>query len=620
MLAASTVVPAWLAAAHVGNVAGAAHDEGTVRVLGLGWTGLWRAADVLVAAPFLVLPLGTLAARAAAASAVVCGVAGALLYVLARRLLASCGGGAGRLSPAIAAVASLTATLSAAWQLESTSLAGSGLGALLCLAPLALASRREGAASAPYGSPTLPLAAFVMALAVSYEPVVGLAALASIGTFLLAGGKPEGHGRGAVRSGLVTVAAAAVAGLFPLALSLAVRRSTLSILAAPLAASGGEGAAGGGLGPFLHVELGWFGGALAAVGLGIAFVARGQAAGDARRARGLAAALLVLAAVGLGAAWAGAALGPARYCAPVLAALGALWVLAGVTMEAAARAVAKAPIPLASASATMIIVIELTFPVLSADDALQRLDARGPSPSALWDEVAFGQLPARAVVLVREPRMLTRILSSRATGELRGDLSVIPLGDIVGPLASRELTLEPKMAPLWRDLLLEASPDEWALSSLSTARPLALPFEPQWERPLARHFVPAGLFAIFEPEPRGASDRLRAMDAFAPDLARLVKALRLAPYPPRDAPKTPLTRLAPAAPSPDAILTRFTAALLLDRAITFASTGERELATRALDDARPFAPDPVATAELARRLAQQAHGPVDVKGLAKSAN
>ena len=71
MLGASALLPAVVAALHVGNVADAAHDEGIVRTLGLGWTGVWRGADALVAALFLVLPLGTRAARVA--FAVFCG-------------------------------------------------------------------------------------------------------------------------------------------------------------------------------------------------------------------------------------------------------------------------------------------------------------------------------------------------------------------------------------------------------------------------------------------------------------------------------------------------------------------------------------------------------------------
>jgi hypothetical protein len=600
MLGASALLPAVVAALHVGNVADAAHDEGIVRTLGLGWTGVWRGADALVAALFLVLPLGTRAARVAFASAVVCGVAGAVLYQLARRLLAACSaepGGPDRLGTVIAGVASMTATLSAPWLLESTSVAGSSLGALLALAPLLVAVEMQSRRQVTL----LPLLACSLGLAVGYEPLVGLAAVASVGALWLM--------LGSARSKLTvgpSVVAAALLGLAPMALSLAGKRSTLAIMAAPLARSAGEGAPSAGLTAFLHVEVGWFGLALAAAGIALALLRK--------QARAAAAALVVLAVMGLGSTTLGAPFGPARFGAPVLAAMGALWVLAAVAMHAIVRAVATARVPLATASASMIVLIEVTFPVLAADDSLQRLDARGPSPAAVWGEVAFGALPARSVVLVRQPRMLTRLLAARATGELRGDLTLIPLGDITGPLASRELHLEPRLAPLWRDLLLSEAPDEWALSSLAAARPLVLPIEPRWDRALARHFVPVGLLAIFEPEPRGASDRTRALDAFAADRERLGRALKV------EATPVPTARLRPAPPPPrdagDPELVPMTATLLLDRALTFASTGERDLASRALEEALPFRPAPRTVSELARRLASATRGPLDVTDLA----
>jgi hypothetical protein len=59
-----------------------------------------------------------------------------------------------------------------------------------------------------------------------------------------------------------------------------------------------------------------------------------------------------------------------------------------------------------------------------------------------------------------------------------------------------------------------------------------------------------------------------------------------------------------------------TATLLLDRALTFASTGERDLASRALEEALPFRPAPRTVSELARRLASATRGPLDVTDLA----
>jgi hypothetical protein len=92
MLAVSVLLPACFAAAHAPNVADAAHDEGTVRALGLAWTGAWRALDAPFSGLFVWLPLGTRALRASLASAAACGASGGVLFLLGQALLAACAG------------------------------------------------------------------------------------------------------------------------------------------------------------------------------------------------------------------------------------------------------------------------------------------------------------------------------------------------------------------------------------------------------------------------------------------------------------------------------------------------------------------------------------------------
>jgi hypothetical protein len=143
-------------------------------------------------------------------------------------------------------------------------------------------------------------------------------------------------------------------------------------------------------------------------------------------------------------------------------------------------------------------------------------------------------------------------------------------------------------------MALVSAPDEHSLSSLAATRPVVMPFEPRWDRTLARHLVPVGLFARFASEPRGTSDRKKALEAFAPSREALARAITS----PRD---------------PELLAT--TATLLRARALGLAASGDRELTARALDDLRPFSPaDPIA-AELVKRLLA-ARGIIDVKDLA----
>ena len=524
MWAVSALVPLAFAALHAGNVPDAAHDEGTVRVVGLGWTGGFRALDALVAAPLQMLPIGTRSARAVLASALATAVAGAVLYRLARNLSRARPVGRERAFPlVVAAVASLTATLSFAWQAEATCVAGSTIGALLAIAPVALA------VEAQEGSVHTAAVVFALGLALAYEPLVGATAVAGV--------LPEWIGARARKAGPAprgVLLIAALLGVATVALAIAERHSALSTLAPAFASPVGEGDAGVGLVAFLHAQVGWVGLAAAALGAGLSLWE------GSSRAR--AASILSVAAVGLASTRAGAPFGGARTGAPVLAAIGGIRILASVAMDRAVRAVAEARLPLASASASMIVLLELTFPALSADDASQRLDAHGPPAGAVWSEVALGPLPPRPIVLVRAPRLLTRLLAARSSGELRPDVAVIPLGNIVGPLAARELTLEPKLVPLWRDLLLTLAPDEWALSSLAGTRALALPFDPRWERSMVRHLVPVGLFGAFEPEPRGMSDCARALDGFVADRDRLTSAMGLPGVAPEISARKPTRR------------------------------------------------------------------------------
>ncbi|WP_394824198.1 hypothetical protein [Pendulispora albinea] len=96
MLAVAVAVPALAAVFHVENLTDVAHDGGVVRTVGLGWDGPSRALDAVVAAVFLVLPVGTQTFRAGVASAVVCGVAGGVVYAVIRGLLVAVGVGSGR--------------------------------------------------------------------------------------------------------------------------------------------------------------------------------------------------------------------------------------------------------------------------------------------------------------------------------------------------------------------------------------------------------------------------------------------------------------------------------------------------------------------------------------------
>jgi hypothetical protein len=562
----AAIVPACLVAAHLGNVADAAHDAGVARAMGLD-AQPWRALDAVVASVFAALPLGTRAARAGLGEAVVVAAAGAALYVLARRLASGCAD-APRLGALTAAIATLAALCAPAWQLEGAAVAGSATGALLVLLPLAVLSRAQ-----EIGAPRRwRTAALALGLALGYEPLVGACALAGCLALAVVGGSARRAAAHAWRTDARVLAACLLAGLAPFLVAAARTRAAGLPLWASLADrwAGERGASHAGPpGVFLRAELGVVLGALAVGGAVLAALVP--------RARALGAALLAVVVVGFASGWAGAPLGPTRFGAPVLAATGAACAFAGVAMQAIVRAIADAKLPLARASAAMVLVLELAIPVDSADEALLRTLPRASGAAALWDDLAWGELPARTVVLVTDARLGRRAAAAQATGALRGDLAVIP-ARTRGAAASRVLSRDAALVPLWRDLELAGSPSEASLSSLASVRPLAMAFEPRWGRALGRHLVPVALLDRFEPEPRGASDRKRALDVFAPKRERLARAAKQDPE-----------------------LAEASAYLLRARALDVASSGDRDLVGRAVDDLHAFAPDdPVGTAIVAR--------------------
>ncbi|MBX3262648.1 MAG: hypothetical protein KF782_23410 [Labilithrix sp.] len=610
--ALSAGLVAALAAAGATSSGTAAHDPELVRTVGAGFTGAFRALDLVVAAPALLLPLGTRALRGGLASALVAGVSAALAFDLARdlvkavpealdrvvvRLFGARPRGASaeaspRLLSAVAAAAALTALLAPAWQSEAAAPGGAVTGAMLVLFALRIGAAEpapsRGASTGGASAPWIPQALLVAGLAASYEPLVFLATLAALGPRAAValwearkGERPRWD-----RAVAVQGAAAFALGLAPLALGVALSRRPPEIgLAAPTFTLV-EG--GGALGPasFALAEIGAL---LEAVCAGGALLAL-----SAARARRTALPLVLVVGVGALALRLGAASGPSRFAPAVLAAVLAAHLLGAALLGAVVLAIARARVPFAEASAALVVVLELVLPVRSIDETATRRDARAPHASAIWNDVAWGAAPPAAVVLVADRGTMRRIASARAAGQMRGDLLIVPAYDVQGREGRRALLAEPKLAPLYRDMALGIRPEELSLAQLGAERAVLASFDPRWDRALSRHLVPLGLTARFEPEPRGASERKKALDAFLPSKERLVRV---------------------AVARKDAELAAATATLLRARAIGMAATGERELLSRALDDLRAFAPDDAVGAALVRRIVTT-RGPIDVRDLA----
>ena len=517
MLALSALAPACLAASRMPNVADASHDLGTARVLGLE-PQPWRLLDLAVGAVFSAVPVGTLAARSAMGGALTLAAAGVCLYVVARQLLSACA--ASRFGPPVAAIVALAAVLAPAWQLEGVAVGGSVTGGLLAVLPLALLVgilpvEREAGEPDPLRRWRWRAAAFALGLAFAQDPLAGVCAACSCAplvTGMRARARPQIPWRVLFWWMVAGVAPPQLLGLARLGatgtpfgvayLRLWARDAGLPAIRPVLDS----------IGP----EIGWV-----ATFLGLLGLALGLRIG---RSRELAFALVGLALVGAMSTLVGAPTGPERFGPAWLATIGAVSVLAGPCIQAILRVVASGGGHAARATAAMLLLVAVVFAVESAAQTLERSRSRSRQAVAAWDDETWGSLPARSVLLVDDGMLCERAVGARAVGSIRGDVSIVLVGcDGWSPYARSDVARADSLLPLIRDFRLLGKPDEGTLSAVAAERPLFMAYNPSWGRSLWHHLLPYALLDQFSPEPRTASDRRRALDAFSDRSERLLR-------------------------------------------------------------------------------------------------
>ncbi|MCL2776784.1 MAG: hypothetical protein FWD73_02180 [Polyangiaceae bacterium] len=587
LLAGSALAAAAYAAHGARSVAPASHDEAVIRVVGLGYTGPFRALDTFVSSIAMLLPVGTRALRAGLASAVVTGLATAASCEVARAAVAKVTQGSSKLGSSVAAAMVLATTLGSTWQTEGSAPGGSVVGALLVLLALATnMSMRHAHVSPAKDDPRdhvhhTQFMALLLGLSASYEPLVFASVAAACAPWIAR------FDRRAIVRVLVTFAL----GLAPLGFGFALSRRDPEMSLLPSAFGGALPEHGTSSGPSAREAFASLVSSEASTVLVIAAAIGVVIAASSPLARRSLISLVSVIVVGLLCVL--VAPSSAHTLAPVLAALVAVNVLAAIALASGVMYIARARIPFARTSGALAVLLVLVLPARAADESAARRKARMPRAEATWNELVWGPLAPSSVLLVSDSCTLRRLTASRATGELRPDLLVVPTTNVRSRRASHALAAEPKLTPLYRNLALGLFPDERSLSEIASSRPLLLTFDPRWDRALARHLVPVGLISRFEIEPRAAIDRSRALDKLRPSRERLVH----------------LTEH-------NADLTAATASLLRVRAIAVAACAEREVLSLALEDLRPFSPNDAVANTLVRRMVTS-KGPIEVRDLAR---
>lgn len=568
LCAVSALLPLVVAVWNAENIADASHDTGIVRTVGLGFTGLFRMLDGVLSSLFILIPIGTLAFRAAIAQAMVVGAIGVLLFREIRRSVNPIDAPA-LLKAGVALIGSLMVTWSVPLQMEAKSAGGSALGLLL---PLLV--REAVHAKVPLG-----VVGLLLGLSASYEPMSLVLALGLLSIEIAS--SPPLAKRDSIQLGV-----GALVGLLPFGLALFLHRLhaegslSMPLFVSPLGEPGmmkshtpAE---------FATTTFGMF---LCAVAAAFALATIHPMARFALR-------WAIVGVISLGGLFLHAPCGPSRYSVSSLGVVAAVSVLCAFAFLFVVRGVSRARIPFAFVSSLLCLFFGVSVPVRFLDDTLTRSNAHTRILAGAWDEATWGSAPSRTVFLATDARWFLRALSARLAGDLRGDIDIVPLYDLTHRLAAVELYREPLLASMYRDLALGARPEEWSLAKLSSARGTLLPFPPDWDQGIVRHMLPNGLFVQFEAEPRGMSDRKKALDSFSSLRATMVEANVKG----------------------DSELAALTVKAFRSRVALLAESGERELLSKTIEDLRAVAPDDPLIDKIARRMVTT-KGPMHITDL-----
>lgn len=164
------------------------------------------------------------------------------------------------------------------------------------------------------------------------------------------------------------------------------------------------------------------------------------------------------------------------------------------------------PLPFGRPAAVLSITFAGTLVLSRADRAS---GAPSPAPSAsVWTDEALMRLPPRSFLLLNDEALAMHLLGARAQYGARPDVAILA----TTRLSVRDLRQDPDLADpallgVLRQLWVNGSVDEYALSKLADERPVFAQPEPDWERRMLGHVVPEGVWLRFAPQGVGSSER-----------------------------------------------------------------------------------------------------------------
>jgi hypothetical protein len=485
-------------------------DLPVVRALGLVPSGTEGILSMALTQLLALMPIGGRLLRAGWVSALGLALAGAVGYRLVHRALAS-SLPTPRLTPPLALAATLTAVLAPSWQLEGTLSGGVTLGAALALSAIWVA------VAPPHRFSMLLLGVLLAATAVESH-----AAALALGVALLA--RAALIRRWPTPRTAIELGIGVAAPLVPWALYLAIR---------PLSPNVELNLAGGiGTSSLMSVDAAaerttalaaWIGDAgilscaLGVFGLVLAVLRKSV------RALGAPFAALFLVDLGFPASKVGIlatdTLAPVR-----LLSLVAIAGASALAVQAIATYVRRAKLPFAEPASALLVVFHFTLAFAALEDSAYAADRREQVAADSWTDEALATLPPSSLLLVRSEALAYRLWAAQIARGARTDLVVIPEPLLErGNVAQLLLRQEPELAPLVREMALSGQPSEFALSTLSDARPLFVEIDPRWSKRLRDHLGPRAFFPRFSAHPLGRSDRAESLKEGADGWQRALK-------------------------------------------------------------------------------------------------
>jgi hypothetical protein len=548
-------------------------DAAALRALGPTPAGLEGAVSAVAGFLASVVPLGGKLLRLGLVACVATGVAALLVYGLTERLLAR-HGSTPRLTPLIAAVASLGTVLGPAWQSEGTIAGGAAVAAALALAATMLATDEAALGSAP----TALYLGALGALCLLEQPMAALALVSVlVSVAVVRGHLPTVRTAllglvGAVSAALPIVVARMLSALHP--------RSVLE-LGRELVPAATE-RLGAPLEPIevleaWRLELGLLPLVLALLGALFGLIVR--------RTRPWVIPLLLWPAADFVHSIASRRELDSDVQSPLrLLAIACAAAFAALGLHAASYFLLRAKVLLGKQAVAVLTVLYATTVFVRFDDSSTIAPRRNESVAGVLAHEVFDGLPPDALLLVRSEPIVQRLWAASAVEGARPDVVLVPVALLGrGAVAEHLLRIEPRLGPVIRDVAVRGEPSEFALSTLSDARPVHVEVDPSWDPRLLEHLLPHPYFMAFAPHAFGRSDRQRALPEVRAAFQRLAAAA--------GGEKWPDTRTL------SALRHR-----MREQAATLGALGDREEALTLVGDLRAIDGQELAARELEARL------------------